>query len=96
MGREGFEPTKAEPAILQTAPFGHLGTCPYATHYTHPSPKCQPSARRLLKNKSENSDLGGQFGVVMTEYGDAQGGDSHGKGALQEAAGGFILWRLDL
>ena len=29
VGREGFEPPKAEPAILQTAPFGHLGTCPY-------------------------------------------------------------------
>jgi hypothetical protein len=25
---EGFEPSKAEPTILQTAPFGHLGIPP--------------------------------------------------------------------
>ena len=30
MGREGFEPSKAEPADLQSAPFGHLGTDPSA------------------------------------------------------------------
>jgi hypothetical protein len=28
MGREGFEPPKASPADLQSAPFGHLGICP--------------------------------------------------------------------
>lgn len=28
VGREGFEPPKAEPADLQSAPFGHSGTCP--------------------------------------------------------------------
>ncbi len=28
VGREGFEPTKAEPADLQSAPFGRLGTDP--------------------------------------------------------------------
>lgn len=28
MGREGFEPPKAKPADLQSAPVGHLGTCP--------------------------------------------------------------------
>ena len=28
VGRGGFEPPKAEPADLQSAPFGHLGTCP--------------------------------------------------------------------
>ena len=28
VGREGFEPTKAMPADLQSAPFGHLGTDP--------------------------------------------------------------------
>jgi len=28
VGREGFEPSKAEPADLQSAPFGHLGTDP--------------------------------------------------------------------
>jgi hypothetical protein len=52
--------------------------------------------KEAVDSKSDNSDLGGQFGVVMTEYGDPQGGDSDGKGALQEAAGGFVLWRLDL
>ena len=36
VGREGFEPPKAEPADLQSAPFGHLGTCPnFSDHYTH-------------------------------------------------------------
>ena len=29
MGATGFEPVKAEPADLQSAPFGHLGTRPY-------------------------------------------------------------------
>jgi hypothetical protein len=28
MGRAGFEPAKAEPADLQSAPFGHSGTHP--------------------------------------------------------------------
>jgi len=28
VGREGFEPSKAEPADLQSAPFGRLGTDP--------------------------------------------------------------------
>ncbi len=27
--REGFEPSKAEPADLQSAPFGHSGISPY-------------------------------------------------------------------
>ena len=27
--REGFEPSKAEPADLQSDPFGHLGTSPF-------------------------------------------------------------------
>ncbi len=28
MEREGFEPSKAEPTDLQSAPFGHSGTSP--------------------------------------------------------------------
>ncbi len=28
VGREGFEPSKAEPADLQSAPFDHFGTDP--------------------------------------------------------------------
>ncbi len=28
--REGFEPSKAEPADLQSAPFGHSGTSPHS------------------------------------------------------------------
>lgn len=28
MGREGFEPPKAKPADLQSAPFDRSGTCP--------------------------------------------------------------------
>ena len=29
LGRAGFEPAKAEPADLQSAPFGHFGTYPF-------------------------------------------------------------------
>ena len=29
MGREGFEPSKAEPTDLQSAPFDHSGTSPF-------------------------------------------------------------------
>ncbi len=29
VGRTGFEPVKAEPADLQSAPFGHFGTYPF-------------------------------------------------------------------
>ena len=39
MGAEGFEPPKAEPADLQSAPFGHLGTrpdCRYPPHRHRP------------------------------------------------------------
>ena len=31
--RGGFEPPKAEPADLQSAPFGHSGTSPYLPRY---------------------------------------------------------------
>ena len=30
MGRSGFEPLKAMPADLQSAPFGHFGTYPFS------------------------------------------------------------------
>ena len=29
VGRDGFEPSKSVTADLQSAPFGHSGTCPY-------------------------------------------------------------------
>lgn len=29
VGRDGFEPPKAEPRDLQTLPFGHSGTYPF-------------------------------------------------------------------
>ena len=29
VAREGFEPSKAEPADLQSAPFGHSGISPF-------------------------------------------------------------------
>ena len=34
MGRSGFEPLKAKPADLQSAPFGHSGTYPKEAHKT--------------------------------------------------------------
>ena len=30
LGRSGFEPLKAMPADLQSAPFGHFGTYPFS------------------------------------------------------------------
>ena len=42
VGREGFEPPKAEPADLQSAPFGHLGISPQGTaEYSAPGGKSQ-------------------------------------------------------
>ena len=32
MGGEGFEPSKASPADLQSVPFGHSGIHPYGTY----------------------------------------------------------------
>ncbi len=38
----GFEPPKAEPADLQSAPFGHSGTPPKKrTHFPEKLGKCQ-------------------------------------------------------
>ena len=34
VGREGFEPPKAEPTDLQSVPFGRLGTCPHYSAVT--------------------------------------------------------------
>ena len=34
--REGFEPSKASPADLQSAPFGHSGTSPSLPKRTNP------------------------------------------------------------
>ena len=33
VAREGFEPSKAEPADLQSAPFGHSGISPHGAAY---------------------------------------------------------------
>ena len=40
VGRGGFEPPKALPADLQSAPFGRLGTCPYKVVNTGRQPAC--------------------------------------------------------
>ena len=42
--REGFEPSKAEPADLQSAPFGHSGTSPQFIEWCHLSDSNQPPA----------------------------------------------------
>jgi hypothetical protein len=34
VGRQGFEPWKPMATDLQSAPFGHLGTCPKHFHMT--------------------------------------------------------------
>ena len=50
VGREGFEPSKAEPADLQSAPVGHLGTDPSADTIVRPSaaaPQGRIGATRL-------------------------------------------------
>ena len=36
MGGEGFEPSKAVPADLQSVPFGHSGIHPYKIRLTIP------------------------------------------------------------
>lgn len=33
VGRDGFEPPKALPADLQSAPFVHFGTCPLGRYW---------------------------------------------------------------
>ncbi len=48
MGREGFEPSKAEPTDLQSVPFGHSGTSP---NKMEDGLKNSPATRRqYLKN----------------------------------------------
>jgi hypothetical protein len=46
MEGEGFEPSKAEPADLQSAPFGRSGTPPgnWAVYFAQVKPRCQPLA----------------------------------------------------
>ena len=47
--REGFEPSKASPADLQSAPFGHSGTSPLLVkHRTIPCPALPTSERRSV------------------------------------------------
>ena len=47
VGREGFEPSKAEPADLQSAPVGHLGTDPSGENPTRSRRVTSPLASRL-------------------------------------------------
>ena len=42
--REGFEPSKAEPADLQSAPFGRSGTSPHSFKWCRLSDSNQPPA----------------------------------------------------
>lgn len=49
MGREGFEPSKAEPTDLQSAPFDRSGTSPCQTTRS-PYPK-RSNMSSLVKNK---------------------------------------------
>lgn len=39
VGRDGFEPPKALPADLQSAPFVHFGTCPLGRYWLTLNPK---------------------------------------------------------
>ena len=41
---EGFEPSKAEPADLQSAPFGRSGTSPHSFEWCRLSDSNQPPA----------------------------------------------------
>ena len=45
VGKDGFEPPKVKPADLQSAPFGHSGTCPYITD--EPMEGFEPTTPRL-------------------------------------------------
>jgi hypothetical protein len=45
VGRQGFEPWKPMATDLQSAPFGHLGTCPkHLAHYTTKNPRVRTIA----------------------------------------------------
>ena len=50
---EGFEPTKAMPADLQSAPFGHSGNLPYnpANDVSHPRARTAYKATRPAPNR---------------------------------------------
>ncbi len=47
VGSEGFEPPKALPADLQSAPFGHLGNCPRCKLSGKPTAGLEPATLRL-------------------------------------------------
>ncbi len=49
LGRDGFEPSKAKPADLQSAPVGHLGICPI-TNRTHSIARFHPLASCATRN----------------------------------------------
>jgi hypothetical protein len=51
--RAGFEPAKAEPADLQSAPVGHLGTSPLKTLYKYNKKTAELSLNKLSKNRRE-------------------------------------------
>ena len=73
MGREGFEPPKAEPANLQSAPFGHLGTCPLRwSNYTDLARNV--NLHYVLLNVAMGGTLGGDIpagfsqAVLVVDY----------------------------
>ncbi len=68
VGREGFEPPKAEPANLQSAPFGHLGTCPFSSaYYTHLVGIVNPRPG-LCGNSLGHTDPTGFFGILQVRH----------------------------
>ena len=52
--REGFEPSKAKPTDLQSAPFDHSGISPIWLLISHdkPSPGIEPETSRLQVTRS--------------------------------------------
>jgi hypothetical protein len=75
VGREGFEPTKAEPAILQTAPFGHLGTCPFTGVLYSTCTGCQPAVRPMLPEQVRDSAPWHRVIAACEECGTVLGAD---------------------
>ena len=62
VGRDGFEPPKAKPADLQSAPFGHSGTYPFYYLFT-----IIYLSRININMNSDQKEIGNLYSLVLEE-----------------------------